>query len=178
MHYRLLIGFYGGMFGLSLGLGYGLGLFDTLPSWITGWSTWASLGALMVALFSAALMLWLSGKVAALYELCHELSHALPARDWKWNLSAGLASGFVEEFAFRGVGLALIGPFWSSIIFGMLHLGWKRSMWLWPFYAALIGWALACLTEFTGNIWPAVIFHAVYNAILLQTMDRVLGNRK
>ena len=52
-------------------------------------------------------MLWLSGKVAALYELFYrELSQALPTRDWKWNISTGLASGFVEEFAFRGVGLA------------------------------------------------------------------------
>ena len=178
MHYRLLIGFYGGMFIVSLGLGYAFELFDALPSWITGWSNEASLWALIVASFSAALMLWLSGKVAALYELYRELSQALPTRDWKWNLTAGLASGFVEEFAFRGVALALVGPFWSSIVFGLLHLGWKRSMWLWPIYAALIGWALAYVTEQTGSIWAAVIFHAVYNAILLQTMDRVLGNRK
>ena len=58
MHYRLLIGFYGGMFIVSLGLGYAFELFDALPSWITGWSNEASLWALIAASFSAALMLW------------------------------------------------------------------------------------------------------------------------
>ena len=61
-----------------------------------------------------------------------ELSQALPPRDWRWNATAGILSGFAEEFAFRGVALDLIGPVWSSMLFGLLHIGWKRSMWFWP----------------------------------------------
>ena len=163
---------------ISLGLGFGFDLFATTPSWLSSFDTQASLLAFLVALSGAILMLWLSDKVSFLRDLYDELSGALPERDFKWNVSAGIASGFAEEFAFRGVVLALVGPYWSSLLFGLLHIGWKRSMWVWPIYAALIGWALAYFTQLTGSIWTAVVFHAVYNTVLLQAMGTGLGDRK
>ena len=155
---------------VALGLGYGFGLFEDVPRWLISLDIQASVFALLIAVFGALLILWLADKFTFLRELFRELSEALPERDFKWNLSAGLVSGFVEEFAFRGVLLMLLGPHWSSVLFGALHIGWKRSMWSWPIYAALIGWVLAYLTEMTGSLWPAVVFHAAYNTILLQAM--------
>ena len=87
-------------------------------------------------------MLLLSKRAAFMENLYVELSQALPPRDWRWNATAGVLSGFAEEFAFRGVALDLIGPVWSSMLFGLLH-------WLEAFDVVLatlrggIGWVLA-----------------------------------
>ena len=100
---------------VALGLGYGFGLFEDVPRWLISLDIQASVFALLIAVFGALLILWLADKFTFLRELFRELSEALPERDFKWNLSAGLVSGFVEEFAFRGVLLMLLGPHWSSV---------------------------------------------------------------
>lgn len=163
---------------VAAALGYGFDLFAKPVLWLQIPSVLECTGAAFAALLAAIAMLILSRNVRFLKNLYTELQSALPDRDWRWNTTAGLASGFAEEFAFRGVGLALLGPHWSSLLFGAMHLGWNRSMWFWPIYAALIGWALAYLTLSTGTIWAAVVFHAVYNAVLLQAMGRASSDWK
>ena len=178
MHYRMLFGFYGGMALLACCVGYAFGVFDNSPSWLgTPGARDCGLGVVF-ALFAAFLMLLLSKRAAFMENLYVELSQALPPRDWRWNATAGVLSGFAEEFAFRGVALDLIGPVWSSMLFGLLHIGWKRSMWFWPLYAGGIGWVLAEVTLMTGTLWPASIFHAVYNGVLLQKMGSELSDRE
>ena len=110
MHYRMLFGFYGGMALLACCVGYAFGVFDDSPSWLgTPGARDCGLGVVF-ALFAAFLMLLLSKRVAFMENLYVELSQALPPRDWRWNATAGILSGFAEEFAFRGVALDLIGP--------------------------------------------------------------------
>ena len=178
MHYRMLFGFYGGMALIACLVGYVFGVFESWPSWLRVPEVRDCGLGVVVALLAAYLMLLLSKRVAFLENLYVELSHALPPRDWRWYATAGILSGFAEEFAFRGVALDLLGPLWSSILFGLLHIGWKRSMWFWPLYAGGIGWVLAEVTLATGTLWPASIFHAVYNAVLLQKMGSELSDRE
>lgn len=92
-----------------------------------------------------------------------------------------LAVGFFEEFAFRGCALMLLlrkktgtklkifmAIFWSSVIFGAVHLvniftASPGAVLMQIGYSALIG-ALCCavLLE-TGNLWLCVFIHALYN---------------
>ena len=178
MHYRMLFGFYGGMALIAYLVGYVFGVFEAWPSWLRVPEARDCGLGVIVALLAAYLMLLLSKQIAFMENLYVELSQALPPRDWRWNATAGILSGFAEEFAFRGVALDLIGPVWSSMLFGLLHIGWKRSMWFWPLYAGGIGWVLAEVTLMTGTLWPASIFHAVYNAVLLQKMGSELSDRE
>lgn len=75
---------------------------------------------------------------------------------------------FVEELAFRGVVMDAIGRRWgtvaaiagSSALFGLFHFS------LWQFVpAALLGAALAWLTQRRGSLWPAILVHCAYNAV-------------
>lgn len=92
-----------------------------------------------------------------------------------------LAVGFFEELAFRGCALMLLlkkrtgsklkifmAIFWSSVIFGAVHLvniftSSPGAVLMQIGYSALIG-ALCCavLLE-TGNLWLCVFIHALYN---------------
>ena len=145
MHYRMLFGFYGGMALLAYFVGYAFGVFDDSPSWLgTPGARDCGLGV-MIALFAAFLMLLLSKRVAFMENRYVELSQALPPRDWRWNATAGILSGFAEEFAFRGVASissGQCGPPYSS---APAH--WLEAFdVVWPLYAGGIGWVLAEVT--------------------------------
>ena len=92
-----------------------------------------------------------------------------------------LCVGLFEELAFRGCALMLLlkkrrktrleifmAIFWSSIIFGIVHLAniffaSPGAVFLQIGYSALIG-ALCCIVLLeTGNIWLCVFTHALYN---------------
>ncbi len=92
-----------------------------------------------------------------------------------------LCVGLFEELAFRGCALMLLlrkrrvtrlgifmSIFWSSVIFGAVHLvnifvSSPIAVLLQIGYSALIG-ALCCIVLLeTGNIWMCVFTHALYN---------------
>ncbi len=171
MNYRILVFFYSGMALVAIVIGILGNCFTEFPDWLAKPSMTHCLLATAAALLAAWMMQKLSIAVEFLRVLFEELSQALPQRNWTWNALAGILSGVVEEFAFRGVALVLLGPIWSSVGFGLLHIGWKKTMWFWPLYAGLIGYVFAQVTLFTGTLWPAAIAHAVYNFVLLQAMN-------
>lgn len=89
--------------------------------------------------------------------------------------------GLFEEFAFRGCVLMLflkkrrttrqgvfMAIFWSSVIFGAVHLvnifvSSPGAVFLQIGYSALIGALCSMVLLETGNIWICVIVHALYN---------------
>lgn len=91
----------------------------------------------------------------------------------------GLATGFVEEAIFRGFLLAtleqrmgrafaIIVP---SVLFGVVHV-MGRPMDVGSFVqmvlaVSLVGILLSLMTLETGNIWNAVLIHAVWNMIII-----------
>lgn len=83
-------------------------------------------------------------------------------------LFVALVAPFVEEFAFRGVVLGVLGERWgmwpgiiaSAAIFAAYHLS------LWMFFPMLVlGVALGWLAVSRRSLWPAIGLHAAYNAV-------------
>ncbi len=75
------------------------------------------------------------------------------------------ASSIGEEIFFRGAMLDAWGPWLSSLVFALLHIPPKRELWPWTLSAGLLGLVLAALTEWTGNLGPAIVAHFVINLI-------------
>lgn len=89
-----------------------------------------------------------------------------------------LAPGFMEEIAFRGLGVAnymrtknnekgAMKIFWiSSLVFGLIHMtnalagAPLLTTLIQSVYAAGVGMAFAAVYLRTGNLWPTIIGHA------------------
>ena len=85
-------------------------------------------------------------------------------------LAAACAIG--EEVFFRAAMLDAWGPWWSSLVFALLHVPPRRELWPWTVSAGLLGLALAWMTLWTGNLGPAIAAHFVINAINLAYITR------
>jgi len=82
------------------------------------------------------------------------------------------ASSIGEEIFFRGAMLDAWGPWISSVVFALLHVPPKRELWPWTASAGLLGLVLAGLTNWTGNLGPAIVAHFVINLINLVYITR------
>ena len=94
-----------------------------------------------------------------------------------------LSVGFFEEMAFRGCALMYLlkkrtdsrlgifmAIFWSSVLFGAVHLinlttSSPGAVFLQLGYSALIGALCSVVLLETGNIWLCVLLHSVYNFV-------------
>jgi membrane protease YdiL (CAAX protease family) len=103
-----------------------------------------------------------------------------------------MASGMVEEVAYRGLVLhafvrrwrdsrrgVLVGVMVSSLIFGASHMVWAAMgkplhlAALQSLTACLSGIVYAALTLYSGSIWPAIVFHGLANAaVWVMILDR------
>jgi membrane protease YdiL (CAAX protease family) len=115
-------------------------------------------GLLTVQVFRA-----LQGRMAWLGELHREFRSIFgsPARGELFLLAAVSAIG--EEVFFRGAMLDAWGLWISSLVFALLHIPPKRSLWPWTASSFVLGLALGGLTLLTGNLGAAVAAHFVIN---------------
>jgi membrane protease YdiL (CAAX protease family) len=81
-------------------------------------------------------------------------------------LIVALFSGIAEEFLFRGILQIQFGIIIASIIFGMFHIGNKKTFW-YGIYAVLIGFYLGWLYHITGNLLVPIIIHCLNNFLAL-----------
>lgn len=81
-----------------------------------------------------------------------------------------LASGFGEEWFFRGYLLNEVGLWLSSLIFGVIHLPPNRHWATWPLFAGVLGVALGALCLWTRTLVFAVLLHALINYLNLRTV--------
>jgi sodium transport system permease protein len=103
-------------------------------------------------------------------ELAGELSKLISGEDdlWLSLLALALVPAICEELAFRGFilsGLRRMGHKWraiavASVLFGLSHAVIQQSL-----IATLVGLVIGCIAVQTGSLLPAIIFHAVHNAI-------------
>jgi hypothetical protein len=84
------------------------------------------------------------------------------------------ASAVGEEVLFRGAMLDAWGPWVSSLVFALLHIPPKRSLWPWTASSLVLGLGLAGLTLATGNLGAAVAAHFVIN---LQNLTYITRRR-
>jgi membrane protease YdiL (CAAX protease family) len=90
-------------------------------------------------------------------------------RDAWWLAVAAVGfAPLAEEYLFRGLLFRTLDREWggwrailgSTLFFTLYHppIGWPL--------VALVGLALALLFKATGRLWPGVVLHAVYNAVV------------
>ncbi len=99
-------------------------------------------------------------------------------RVWLGGLSrrevfaVALASGLGEEIFFRGWLLNEVGLFWSSVLFGLVHVPPSRNWLYWPFFACAMGFGLGALCLWTDSLLYAVLVHAGINFINILRLPR------
>lgn len=87
----------------------------------------------------------------------------------------GLASGFCEEIAFRGVLQHQVGIWWSSAIFGALHCPSIKQP-QYAFWAFAAGLLFGYIYLATNDLWTPIVAHMVTNFCGLWTL-RALGQK-
>ncbi len=126
-------------------------------------------GLLTVQAFRAlqARMLWLG-------ELHREFASIFGRPDTRELVLIAAASALGEELLFRGAMLDAWGLWPSSLVFALLHIPPRRSLWPWTVSALLMGLGFGVLTLVTGNLGAAVAAHFVIN---LQNLTYITRNR-
>jgi membrane protease YdiL (CAAX protease family) len=83
-----------------------------------------------------------------------------------------LISSFGEELLFRGAIQPFLGLWFTSLVFGLLHLDPEGGVSAWTVWAMLAGVVLGAATEVTGSLWPAVVIHFVINLVGLRSLAK------
>lgn len=93
---------------------------------------------------------------------------------WTWAVLGLAFSPWIEEFVFRGQLLAALSAAWgrlagaiaSTLLFLLLHV--SELVGFPPGALGVTAMALAALAarEWTGSVWPAMLVHFGYNALL------------
>lgn len=79
-------------------------------------------------------------------------------------------SGFGEEIFFRAALQPWLGLWFTSIIFGLLHLSPGLKISSWTLWAAFSGLLLGWLFERTGSIWVPIYAHIFVNGVSIQRL--------
>ncbi|MCA9712447.1 MAG: CPBP family intramembrane metalloprotease [Myxococcales bacterium] len=128
-----------------------------------------ALGILTVQGFRA-----LQGRMEWLGELHREFASLFgrPSNQELFLLAAASALG--EEVLFRGAMLDAWGLWVSSVVFALLHIPPRASLWPWTVSALVMGLGFGLMTMITGNLGAAVAAHFVIN---LQNLTYITRSR-
>ena len=74
-----------------------------------------------------------------------------------------LISGAAEELFFRGAMQPILGLWWTSLIFGVLHSGPKWALLAWSIWAFVMGLLFGWIFECTGVLWGPMLAHVWIN---------------
>ncbi len=109
--------------------------------------------------------------VAGFVEERVEFFEVVPEIPWGWMLALAIFVGIHEEIFFRGFLLSRLRTglrsraaaiILTSVIFGSLHVYQGYAA---VFQTAAVGAVLAVITTYTRTLWPAIIAHALIDAI-------------
>jgi uncharacterized protein len=82
-------------------------------------------------------------------------------------------AGLSEELLFRGLLQPLLGITIASILFGAMHF----ITFGYALLAAVIGFYLGFLFDYTGNILIPILVHAIYNVFAFNMLARIYSMR-
>ncbi len=82
-----------------------------------------------------------------------------------------LTSGIAEEMLFRGAMQPALGLLLSGLLFGLVHVGPRKSFLPWTIWAATMGWVFGALYAATGELLAPVIAHFLINYENLHFID-------
>ena len=138
---------------ISTEVGVGLG---------AGVVLWA--GVLAFVLF-AALAVGLAGGFENLPDEAPEMVLWMGGLPVLVRVMLSLSAGVVEELFFRGFLMPRVGFGLSNVLFVLAHLNYEQPFLL--LGVTLLSVAFSLLVRWRGNIWPAIVAHALFDAIQL-----------
>lgn len=94
-------------------------------------------------------------------------------RGYLW--AAALFAPLGEELLFRGALQPLVGLFWASALFGLLHTGFRREYWAYGVTAGALGLLLGLTYWFLGELWAPIVAHTLYNALVMAALPLFSG---
>ncbi len=126
------------------------------------------------------------GVGAVIVGACHVGMRAVPGVDKASRELAGLLgpitprealwlavfSGVGEELLFRGALWSHLGLLGTSLLFGLVHILPRRSLWGYPLFAAVAGLMLGLLREASGSVLPAILAHVTVNGLNLWWLSK------
>lgn len=131
-----------GLVGAAVGLGMGLAVV-VLSRLTLRWFAWSR----------------------ALHREFHALLRGLTSRQ---ALVLAVASAVGEEAFFRGAALPFVGLWWSSVLFGVVHVPVRRRLWPWPIMALGMGLAFGWMFLRFGDLTGPILAHATINFLNLR----------
>ena len=93
---------------------------------------------------------------------------------WLGVVWLALVSAVGEEILFRGAIQPFLGLWFTSAIFGLLHLDSEGGISAWTIWAFLAGVVLGAVVDTTGSLWPAIFIHFIVNFIGIRSLTRIV----
>ncbi len=157
-------------------LGYGRLAWERGAAWMTQPYPTRLLVSLALGLLLALAVVASTRLLVAHMHWARELQRELGAivgdlspRELTW---LALLSGFSEELFFRGAMQPVLGLWFTSLIFGAVHVGPKRVFLAWSLWAFVMGLLLGAIFELTGVLWGAVLAHVWINQRNMRFIQR------
>jgi hypothetical protein len=125
------------------------------------------LGGLAVGLALVALTRVGARSWRPMTRMADGLADLLGPISWGTAILLALVSGFAEELLFRGALWPHLGLIGTTLLFALVHVLPRRSLWLYPLFALVAGFLLGLVREGTESLWPAVVAHVTVNALNL-----------
>ena len=152
-------------------------LFISEAAELRGGSLWRD-GAIGIGMGLAVVVVsdWLTSRTHWGEDLSRRLAEAVGPLSLPQCFVLALASGFGEEFFFRGALQPVVGLGWASFLFGLMHLGPDRAWLPWTGFALVMGLGLGALYILTGSLWAPVVAHVVINGVNLPRLARRSGS--
>jgi membrane protease YdiL (CAAX protease family) len=140
-----------------------LALFADLRGWPLDLGLGVASGLLLVGIWRLARRFLLAAR-----ELNDQLARLLGGLSRADAVGLALLSGFAEELFFRGAVQGAWGWIVATVLFSLLHTtGAGRSSRVWTLFALVAGLLFAGLVLWRGNLLPAIVGHALVNAVNL-----------
>lgn len=127
-------------------------------------------GALVGTLFALAaafLTRWAVHRLQWARVLHQEFRHLLGVLSGREMLLLAAASSIGEECFFRGAMVPDLGPWLSSALFGLLHIGPAARFLPWTATSFVVGLCFAFLFQWSGDLAGPVTAHFLINLINL-----------
>lgn len=93
--------------------------------------------------------------------------------NWFGAAWLALLSSIGEELLFRGALQPFLGVWFTSILFGLLHLDSDGGVCVWTVWAVVAGLILGAVVDVTGSLWPAIAIHFVINFIGIRGLSKI-----
>ena len=101
------------------------------------------------------------------------LSTMFSGISWLGAFWLALTSSVAEEILFRGAIQPFLGIWFTSFLFGLLHLDPEGGVSVWTAWAVIAGILLGTAVDVTGSLWPAIVIHFVVNFIGIYSLSKI-----